>query len=287
MRYMKAHLLFMCVLFSLYCQGQNTSCGTAIELTDSVSISDCAIRELWFKFRPSDRKYIINIVSADSSSPVDYILYKDSPDLCERINTDSVIPVGVSFHHGPHEYEGLTLEEIAGSCCCNSCEAKERFLGLKKDSLYYIRIFPRGKAVILKKDFNYVRSKKKDLFTGPIAIGKTITLENIHFYPESSRFLESSNDGLEKLLKFMEDNPRVFVEIQGHVNSPGNKNDPKDKMLSQARANAVMQFLVRKGISSSRIKAVGYGNTKMLFPVPKNEDQMKMNRRVELVVTRM
>lgn len=282
---MRTPLLFFLICWITIAAGQNTSCGSAAELTDSILISDCAIKELWFKFRPSDRRYVINIVSADSLQPLDYILYKDAPDICEKIKNDSIIPVGVSFHHGPHEYEGLTLEEIAGSCCCNSCEARDRFLSLKKDSLYYLRVFPRGKSVLLKKDFNYARSKKKKEYD-VAGVGKPVTLENIHFYPESARFLETSKPGLEKLLEFMNENPTVAIEIHGHVNSPGNINDPKDKALSEARAKAVMQYLVRNGIASSRIKAYGYGNTRMLYPAPKNEIEMKMNRRVEMIVTK-
>lgn len=284
---MKAHILLFFIFASLLVKGQNTSCSSAIELTDSILISDCAIKELWFKFRQSERKYVINILSADSSAPIDYILYKGSSDFCQRVSTDSIIPVGVSFHYGPHEYEGLTLEQIAGNCCCNSCESRDRFLSLKKDSLYYIRIFPRGKSVLLKKDYRYPAVAAQSAFFDEVRVGKRMALQSIHFYPESSRFLESSEPELDRLYVFMMANPGVSVEIQGHVNAPGRKNEQQDKQLSQARANAVRSFLVKKGISSSRIRAKGYGNTRMLYPSPRNEQEMKMNRRVELEVTKV
>jgi outer membrane protein OmpA-like peptidoglycan-associated protein len=284
---MKSWLLYLCLFLSFGIKGQNTSCEFAIEMTDSMLISDCAIKELWFKFRPSDKKYIINILSADSLAPIDYILYKDSPDFCSKLALDTLLPVAVSFHHGPHEYEGLTLEEIAGNCCCNSCELRERFLSLKKDSLYYLRIFPRGKSVLLKKDYNKSKKKVSDSEYGTIAVGKTITISNIYFHPESDDFLPSSKAGLDKLFLFLDSHPKISIEIQGHVNAPGKTNAPENNRLSESRARSVMNYLIKRGIPSSRLKAIGYGNTRMIFPDPKNNEEMMKNRRVEVLITKM
>lgn len=275
------------ILIPFFLSAQNSSCDNAIELGDSSCTYDCLnSEELWFKFRAGQKKFVMNIVTADSARPLDYILYVNEPEFCDHAKNNLVIPLGVSFHFGPHEYKGLTLEQLRGACCCNTCETRERFLSLKPDSLYYLRVFTRGKNVFIKKDFDYeCKAPEKDPFAINVEVGKTIKLENLNFVPESPMLLKESFVSLEKLHSFMNENPTVRIEIQGHVNSPGNKKDPKDQILSEARANSVKSYLVNKGVAKDRITSKGYGNTRMLYPVPRNEQEQRANRRVEILIT--
>ncbi len=74
------------------------------------------------------------------------------------------------------------------------------------------------------------------------------------------------------------------VTIEGHTDNRGN---PKRNMeLSQARAEAVRDFLINMGISPSRLKAVGYGSTK---PIASNRTRRgrAKNRRVEFRITKV
>ena len=84
---------------------------------------------------------------------------------------------------------------------------------------------------------------------------------------------------LDETKKIFDDYPTMRVQIDGHTDSVGT--DAYNQKLSERRANAVMKYLVTKvGIDSSRLKAVGYGETKPAYPNDTKEDRAK-NRRVE------
>lgn len=284
---MKNFCLWFFIFIYALVGAQPVTCDRAESLRDSACTFNCySSKELWFKFTASERRFVMFVLSADSGKPMDYILYKGVPEFCKKV--DSLIPIGVSFLEGPPEYTGITEEQLKGLCACNTCIGKERFLNLKRDSLYYLKVFPRGKDVFIKKDFDYVceAPAPKNAYSEPIRIGKVIPIRNLFFIPESPQFLPESQDGLDDLYEFLNNNKSVHVQIKGHVNSPGKKIEASDLMLSQARANAVMSYLVKKGIDKERLTAKGFGNSEMIFPNPINEDQQKANRRVEILITK-
>ena len=84
---------------------------------------------------------------------------------------------------------------------------------------------------------------------------------------------------LDETKKIFDDYPTMRVQIDGHTDSVGT--DAYNQKLSERRANAVMKYLVTKvGIDASRLKAVGYGESKPAYPNDTKEDRAK-NRRVE------
>ena len=82
----------------------------------------------------------------------------------------------------------------------------------------------------------------------------------------------------------MTENPRVVIEVEGHVNGPGQKNSKDYKALSYSRAYSVKSYLMKNGIEKARIDFKGYGNSKMLYPAPKSQYQESANRRVEIKI---
>ncbi len=79
----------------------------------------------------------------------------------------------------------------------------------------------------------------------------------------------------------MQDNPTVKVQIEGHTDNVGNAAD--NMKLSENRAKAVVNYLVSKNISITRLTAKGFGATK---PIAENntEEGRAQNRRTELKV---
>lgn len=84
---------------------------------------------------------------------------------------------------------------------------------------------------------------------------------------------------LEEVVAVLKRNPSVKVEIQGHTDSVGTAQ--YNRGLSERRANAVMKYLVKKGIASNRLTALGYGLTRPIASNLTPEGQAR-NRRVEL-----
>ncbi|WP_161626058.1 OmpA family protein [Hugenholtzia roseola] len=84
---------------------------------------------------------------------------------------------------------------------------------------------------------------------------------------------------LPTLLSILEKNPSLVLQIEGHTEPIGNA--ALNLKLSQARAQAVADFLVQKGISASRLRVQGFGGNR---PIEKKgeSDPKKSNRRVEL-----
>jgi outer membrane protein OmpA-like peptidoglycan-associated protein len=78
-------------------------------------------------------------------------------------------------------------------------------------------------------------------------------------------------------------NSDVNIEIQGHVFLIGD-NGLASQKLSEARAKRVMAYLVDNGINKNRMTAVGYGNTRPIYPTPKFAYEEQANRRVEILV---
>jgi outer membrane protein OmpA-like peptidoglycan-associated protein len=115
---------------------------------------------------------------------------------------------------------------------------------------------------------------------------KSVILSGIYFHEGNAVFLPTSQNSLMNLLAFMRSNPTVNIVVSGYVNDPGNGNSGAAKKLSRERAEAVRDFLVAAGVSKKRIDYKGYGNSRMLFPNPANDEQAQANRRVEIEVVK-
>ncbi|MBL8002188.1 MAG: OmpA family protein [Flavobacteriales bacterium] len=118
----------------------------------------------------------------------------------------------------------------------------------------------------------------------PIKAGEHVVLDDINFVGNEAKVMRSSESSMLVLLRFMQANPRVKVEIQGHVNGPTFKNTKEFIELSTARAKTVYDFLLVNDIEPERITYAGLGNSQMIYPEPKNKEQSEANRRVEVKV---
>jgi outer membrane protein OmpA-like peptidoglycan-associated protein len=121
------------------------------------------------------------------------------------------------------------------------------------------------------KDFNLLKMKT----------GQAITLKNIYFKKASAELLSESFPELDKLFRFLDNNKKVEIEIAGHTSDEGT--DEYNLKLSQNRAQSIVDYLKKKGISADRMKPVGYGEK---FPVGDNttEEGRILNRRVEFKI---
>jgi outer membrane protein OmpA-like peptidoglycan-associated protein len=102
--------------------------------------------------------------------------------------------------------------------------------------------------------------------------------QQIRFKPTRSVLLPESHEVLRQVAQALKDAPRVSVRIEGHTDNVGKRQG--NIALSQARAEAVKQFLVKQGIEAGRLTALGYGPTR---PIASNATRAgkTLNRRVE------
>ncbi len=115
-----------------------------------------------------------------------------------------------------------------------------------------------------------------------IKIGSKIALRNIFFDTGKSLLRSESNAELDRLVKLMKDVPNLKVEISGHTDNTGSAKS--NQTLSQSRAQAVVTYLTKKGVSASRMTAKGYGPN---APIASNgtADGRQQNRRTEFEIT--
>lgn len=117
-------------------------------------------------------------------------------------------------------------------------------------------------------------------------LGKTINLENIYYDFDKATIREDASKDLLKLVQFLEDNPKLKIELNSHTDARGTAK--YNDNLSQARADSVIKFLITKGINPNRLIAKGYGETKLVNGcedgVNCTEAEHQQNRRTEFIV---
>ncbi|MEA1875117.1 MAG: OmpA family protein, partial [Bacteroidota bacterium] len=108
---------------------------------------------------------------------------------------------------------------------------------------------------------------------------RVFTLNNVLFNTGSASIKPSSTNELKELFDYMSLKPDLKVEIAGHTDDVGKAES--NRSLSQQRADAVRNWLIRRGISADRITAKGYGETQ---PVASNKtaEGKQKNRRTEV-----
>jgi outer membrane protein OmpA-like peptidoglycan-associated protein len=116
-------------------------------------------------------------------------------------------------------------------------------------------------------------------------LGDKIVLDDrVHFYVNSFIIRKISYPLLQRLGKLIADHPEyVHVSVEGHADERGPDNF--NQKLSEDRARAVMEFLIKQGIAQDRLSSIGYGSTRPLVD-KKSEYALLLNRRVEFTVTR-
>lgn len=134
------------------------------------------------------------------------------------------------------------------------------------------------------KELGEYKELERDLYLVPIEIGEKVRLNNIFFETGKWDLLPESFTELDKLVKILNDNPNMEIEINGHTDNVGN--DESNLALSQKRAAAVVTYMLGKGIASTRLDSAGFGESQPVAP-NETEEGRALNRRVEFVIIKM
>lgn len=122
---------------------------------------------------------------------------------------------------------------------------------------------------------------EKEIKLAKIDVGAKIVLRNIFFDYGKSTLRSESFGELDRLQKLLTEFNTVKIEISGHTDNKGSK--AINKPLSENRAKAVVDYLVKNGIAQDRLTFAGYADEQ---PIAENktEDGRQQNRRVEFKV---
>lgn len=116
-----------------------------------------------------------------------------------------------------------------------------------------------------------------------LVLEKAIVLENIYYDLDKAEIRPDAAEELNKLVKILEDNPSIKIELSSHTDDRAS--DAYNLDLSQRRAESAVEYLVSQGIDRERMVARGYGESQLIIENATTEEEHQINRRTEFKVT--
>lgn len=114
-----------------------------------------------------------------------------------------------------------------------------------------------------------------------LATGKKVRLDRLYFEADKADIRQASYESLDEVYDFLTENRDVTIEVGGHTN--GIPDEAFCDSLSNARAEAVAKYLIRKGINDDRIEYKGYGKS-VLIASDRTIEGRRKNQRVEIKI---
>lgn len=134
-----------------------------------------------------------------------------------------------------------------------------------------MEIIVDGKAVSIKRGDN---------------LAEILKLRTIYFDLNGYNIRKSSKKELDKVVALMKDHPNIIVKVNSYTDSRGR--DEFNMKLSQNRAKATVEYIIKEGISNDRISGEGFGETLLLNDcsngVKCSEKEHEVNRRSEFII---
>jgi peptidoglycan-associated lipoprotein len=187
-----------------------------------------------FELPPIQAELEAFVKNEDTDEPIQGAEIK----VCERVNGDTVLI--------------KTLQsELDGSFRIKLQPSKDYYFYISKDrylnSLEKLRVPRLDDDTVINK------------YCLMVPVAGTKELKNILYDFASAKLQEASLPSLQELVDLLNNNPEITIELSSHTDHIGNDED--NMKLSQARAKSVVDFLIEKGIDSTRLIPKGYGES--------------------------
>ncbi|MEO6758681.1 MAG: OmpA family protein, partial [Saprospiraceae bacterium] len=155
-------------------------------------------------------------------------------------------------------------------------------LNVSKDKyLFYSENFNLLESATFDQPFTLNIELQPISIDSSAAAGKPIVLRNVFFEVGSAELRPESATELDRLATLLTENPQLRIELDGHTDNVGDSRS--NLILSENRALSVLNYLVKKGVDTSRLRSKGFADTK---PVESNDtpEGRARNRRTEFVL---
>jgi outer membrane protein OmpA-like peptidoglycan-associated protein len=291
--------------------------GTQLEVSGNDKKSLYYIEEehhtVWYTFKcPCSGQLTFDIIPESKDDDYDFLLFKFAAgaDYCGKIARKEIKPIRSNIarnNKATKSKTGLSVAAKDSFVHSGPGAGYSKFVDVRKDQRYYLlvdNVYTGGKGHTIKLHYKCgaaastppvksvtkptVTITKNDTITKidltKLDVGSTLALKTINFYPDETRMLPESVPELKNLLKVMQDNPKLKIEIGGHVDGPMMMHSKYYQKLSDDRAKTIFTYLVNNKIDGSRLRWKGYSNTQKIFEYPKDESESKTNRRVEIKI---
>ncbi|MDO3628170.1 OmpA family protein [Mucilaginibacter sp. BT774] len=145
-----------------------------------------------------------------------------------------------------------------------------------------------GNSTVTTVGLAHSTTIRKDRYFEKIKLNVEIVLKDIYYDFDKANIRPDAARELDKLVKIMQDNPTIWIELGSHTDSRGG--DAYNQWLSQRRANSAVQYIIDRGINKNRITAKGYGESRLVNGcsngVPCSPVEHQANRRTEFHIVK-
>ncbi len=156
----------------------------------------------------------------------------------------------------------------------STCDVKASAFGYKDNHKLIVIGKPKRGTVL------------RDTIFLDMMVNEKIILKNIYYDFDKWDILPESGTELDQLVALMKANPEMKVELSSHTDERGTV--PYNQKLSQKRAQSAVDYIVSKGIDPSKIKAVGYGKSRLIYKSTADHKctptEHRENRRTEIFI---
>ncbi len=184
---------------------------------------------------------------------------------------------------------------IQASLVLTNLETGEEYQGWEtNDEGYFFSVLPgdQNYALSIQKEAYLFHSEsfhlegnieekafEKNVQLQRIETGSVVRLNNVFFETASFSLRPESNKELDILLRLIEANPKLRFSIEGHTDNIGGERE--NQILSENRAQSVVNYLVERGVSKKQLVWKGFGESQ---PIGENdtEEGRQLNRRTEV-----
>ncbi len=224
--------------------------------------------------------WLVNFTEPDKPLENPYLTPVSISGVIKNKATGEPVSTQITFR------DGLDMDSLSSA---RSEPATGKFLAkLPRQGFVGVEVFEPGfmyygENLLLDTLFSKPRLQRT-IELAPIRTGEKGILGNVYFDPGRWEILPTSRAELQRMLRFLRLNPSLVIELGGHTDNTGRREDKQQ--LSQNRANAVRNYLIDQGVDPRRLIARGYG---MSDPIASNNTTTgrRKNRRVEFMVLRM
>lgn len=191
-------------------------------------------------------------------------------------------PINVHYHTEENINMEITIPQIKPGEYITQLDCNKKYLVHGTNSEFFAQskeIFTDCKSM---NDTIYV-----ELVFERIVLYKPIVIENIYYDFDKWNIRPDAAIELDKIVTLLNENPHIIIELGSHTDSRGTFK--YNEVLSQRRAESAVNYIISRGIDSSRITAKGYGEYQLVNQcsdgVKCTEEEHQMNRRTEFKVT--
>ncbi len=162
--------------------------------------------------------------------------------------------------------------------------ATARFEGLKPGAYWVTLVLPNGfHREYLVRTAPLPRARVTIPIKVDVLQDRIVLSDKVYFELDSAVIEADSFGLLDALVATLQAHPDLTrVRVEGHTDQQGSAE--YNEKLSDARAAAVRDYLVKGGVAGERLESVGYGEARLVDPA-ENEDAYEKNRRVEFTIT--